>query len=185
MNQREKRLLLITLVILVIGGVFWYTGQEDLETTDVGEAANFDDAQMEFEKIMNVLDREEEINRGFEEIDDGLRDTIGDSSHRAIFQNELYGLLTTQLKVPTPKMTKARGLAIDNVSDYYFVELEFSASGSRQEMTKLITELESRGLIVNSCEMTRRKSDEVDLTVVVARLFKHNDQSRAYMERIN
>lgn len=190
-RQREKTLMIVTAVIVVLGLGFSFM-PEDLEFSlpmfgaRIETAGSLGEARKTFRTYRGWIQRGERIEADFRRIRFASPPESPGRRPQDEFARELYDLLTRTLNVPTPDIGTAAFTRIPDVDEYYFVELEVSVEGSYDQLTDLLTQIDRRGLLIREfiMQQSRRGTDDrLSLDFVVARLVKHDEDSRRYLKK--
>ncbi len=186
MNKRERTLLIVTVVVLVIGGVLYFMPENLLQTLR-GGGGDLASAQKTFQNHLKTLKQGREIRAKYKRIEVGQSKPKPGQTPSEQFSNELYQLLTERFRIAGPNIEKARRETIEDVDDYYFVEIPIQVNGTRRDMVQLLINLEDIGVLIKTYELGkvsgRRGGNQVSLDVEVARLVKHDEESRELFRR--
>ncbi len=183
MNPRERMLLIITVV--VVGGLMAFhflSGTIEEQLASTGGSGELTEARDELQSYIDTLRDSARIKHQYEQLPMAAEGT-GDATAEEIFNLDLVNLLNNKFNIPSPRLTAPKADLVPNVEDYYFISITVSAlSGTPEQMIDLLREIERMGLIITSFKLDRgaqlRHADEVSLEFDVARLVRHDEQSR-------
>jgi hypothetical protein len=189
MKKSERNLTIITVTIVVLALLYNFVladlftgGDGGAETSATVDLA---DEQTRFERYASTLRDGPAIRQRYQAIA-SLESGEGDARTPAeSFGNELYTLLTRRLNIASPRIEPPNYSVIEDVDDYYFVEIEVGVGGTYDQLVQLLLDMEQLGLLIKTFrfEMAGRGANgEVSLNVTVARLVKHDDYSRRRLQ---
>ena len=179
MAPRERNLAIATIAIVVLALGYHFVLGPMLEGGGLGLGGGT--TRGEFKGALATLEEGETILNDYRAIAFGVK--AGQDGRRPAesFSNELYNLLTQRLGIRSPRIEPPDYSIIEDVDEYYFVEIEVVVRGTYAEMTRLLRELEGLGLLIKHFRFEsggRRRREEMTLNVTVARLVKHDRLSR-------
>ena len=186
MNKRERNLVIITLLVVGILLSYQFYFADKLETGDTAAAVgNLDEARSTFTDFAGTFAKGRQIRREYARIDIGIPERTGTKQPTATFSDELYKMLTTQFSVDAPRMGTPKRVAIKDVDDYYFIEIDVTITDTLDNLIKLLRELDGGGLLIKSFTLDKRSrgQDLAQLDMTVARLVKHDEESRKILSR--
>ncbi|HOE97416.1 MAG TPA: hypothetical protein PLS90_01025 [Candidatus Sumerlaeota bacterium] len=188
MNRRERILLIVTVLIVAPLLIYHFFLADWLEGMAGQAGGDLSVERARFASNIATLADRRQIETAYSRIDFSQSQPLPGQNATEHFLNELYGLLTEEFQIMNPRIEKARPQAIPDVPEYYFVELEVTVEGSPEEMLRLLVNMENRGVLIKSLTIDTRsgggfgRDDElVNLTVEVARLVKHTEESMKMM----
>lgn len=186
MQKREKILLFATVLVVVLGLALRFSPDE-WSLGGMMAAGDLGDTRETFRRYARTLEESEQIRRDYQEIDVNIPERVGGKSPGNTFMDELNNLLTRQFGVPNPEINPYKIVDIDDVEDYYFVEVQIALSGSPDQMIRLLERLEENRLLIREFSLIsegRRTGDRATLNVTVARLVKHDEESLRRRDRL-
>ena len=190
MNKRERILLITTVIIVGVGGILYFLPEDLLKSLRGGNGGgDLNTVRQTFTNYGTILKRAPKIRDEYQEI------AFGQSSNPEAgqtpseeFSNELYNLLTERFGIAGPDIDKARLSSIEDVPEYYFVEIPLHVKGELPDMIRLLINMEGIGVLIKSFDLaqapSRQEEIQVNLDVEVARLIKHDEQSRELFKRL-
>jgi len=190
MKPREKILLAATvLVCLVVLYAFFPADLFEGATAASGDSASLSAAQKTFQDNFTALQDPDQIRAKYQAIAFNLPEQEAGKDPGGTFQNQLFKLLVDRLGVKNPRVSSPTLSRIPSVDDYYFVDIEVQTSGTHAELMKLMQDMESLGLLIKSFKFQQGSGygiqrDQINLTVKVARLVKHDAASHKLMDRM-
>lgn len=186
MNRREKILAVATGVVVTLLLAYQFGLGPYLESREGAGLSLGGDVAEARETLVDytrTLQNWEKIERDYQQIAMASHQGEQNLSAAEQFNRDLFTLLTSRLNVVNPNISAAGFEPIPNVDDYYFVVIAVSnLSGSPDQMINLLREMENLGLIIKGYTLDRANArggeDLVTLNFEVARLVKHDEQSR-------
>jgi acetolactate synthase regulatory subunit len=181
--KKSEIILLVATVIVMGGGLYLtLTPEETAESAVTAvSAGDLQAAREKFHKNLKLMKDGAGINEEFKRFAVSMEDTktAGDPGMAATTQ--LFNVLHDQLGIQQPVISISREELIQNVEEYYFINIKIQVGGTEAEMKKLLRNMEQLGFLIKSFKMSLRshgQDDQVDMDVTVSRLIKHDDYSR-------
>jgi hypothetical protein len=191
MNQREKTILIATIVVMVgsLAFTFLPSGSNETDTPTVTQSAgDVAAARRTFMKNIATLQDGAKINDKYKSIDAAVAEQVKFGRPEQVLANNLYDLLTQRLQVPNPRIGTGQLVEIPSVNDYCFIDISVDISGNYRDIINLLSEMDRIGLLIKTFKIVQRnrnQADTVDLNLTVSRLVKVDEKIRKRLEAAN
>lgn len=172
MSQREKIILIITIVVVVFAGGLYLVPEEVLDRLR-GDGSEVSIALDQFNRNMELVETGPAIREAYRRVETQLPEVLPNSTPEATFTNEVARKLQ-DLGWDRPTVLPAKPALIEGVDDYYYIDLEVRLSGTHLKTIEVMLDFMRTGLLIRGFQMTKKNMDQdvVDLTVVLSRLAK-------------
>lgn len=185
MNQRERIILIITVVVVALTLGFNFMG-DSLPSFGGGAGGDLEREQRRFRDNVKLLQQGDEIRSNYKAIEVGLKEGSANQRPERAFTDELYKLLTERLGAPNPRIETASFTAIPNVDDYCYVDVPLQIQGTYEQIMQLLREMDQIGLLIKQLKIgqrNRNQNEVVDLNLTVARLVKTDRRIQSILTR--
>jgi hypothetical protein len=179
-KKRERILLIIVLISGALGLFYRFYLADALEASASGGTLSVE--QRVFRDNVKMLKDKAFIEGNYRRFDIGLPERVNNQKPDKTFVNELDKMLKQQLGIPAPKIGIPKNNWIENVDDYYFIDVNVDVDGAPEEMVTLLQNMEKHGLLIKDFTLTKTR-EGAHLKVGVSRLVKHDDESRRKVKK--
>lgn len=196
MNKRERNLLTLTLIIIVLGvGSYFVLGDTESLSFDFASSGELESVRQKYEEYIQIKKDEADINSEFQSIGFDMPEKNPGQSSGETFSNQVNNLLVEHLNGRAPQMGKPAYSEIPNVSEYCFVDITADIDGTLTEMLSLLKLMDSRGLLIKSFRLDQKgggysmgtgdgeERQNVSLHVIVSRLVKQDEETQQWIKR--
>lgn len=180
MNPREKKILVLTIVLLVVFVAYrMMGGQEGFSLASLGGGGRVVEARVAFLEAFEILRKGPAIDGAFARVDTKLPKAIPGRTPELTFSDEVTRILVGR-NWQTPKVKPPKTSEIKDVEDYYYIDLEISVTGPLEKLVDLMVFFQEQNILVKNfkLEKPRVDSDQVNLDVTVSRLARADPEER-------
>ncbi len=180
MSQRERIILIVTIVVLVLG-VGFRIMPENILSFGGGQVSG---AREVFEENLKLIQRGPAIREAYRRVNTQLPEQLPDTTPEATFSNEVARRLQ-QKGWERPLVKPAKPTEIKEVEDYYYIDLDISLEGTLEKALDVLKDFQKMGLLIKAFQIEKRNmdADEVALTVTVSRLAKMDEEELRRLKR--
>ena len=181
MKRREQFLAIITVVALI--GAVAYRMMPTGGGLSALTSGDLDSSRTTFQEFHRLLEDGPEIRERFERVAARFPERHPNRTPRATFTDELTALLKEK-GWPNPTLSPAREIEIDDVDDFYYIDLDVQVAGPFAKMINLLITFQQTGLLIKSFDFQiqridlDRDRDMVQMDVTVSRLAKWDEDEK-------
>lgn len=184
MNPRERNLLIVTVLVLILGGGYYFM-PEDISLGGDAGVGNAAAESRRFDEYREWLERGPSVEREYRRIDAIFPQQVGTQTAESTFSNELFELIKAQ-GWDKPTIKPARREIVEDVEDYYYIDLDVaSLIGPAQKIIDVMVEFRRNGLLIKHFKMRKANPDRdlITLNVTVSRLARFTAEEKKRMKK--
>ena len=183
MSGRERTLVILTAAVVIIAAAVLLV-PEDFSLGGGLAGGQLDQERSIFRQSLEQLQQGPELRRAYRRVEAQFPERIGNRSPDATFTDELTRMLKEKGE-RTPRVKPATRTYIDDVEDYYYIDLELEITGTVQKMVDLLIDFQRTGLLIKTFDLDKRTPDrtEIVLKVTVSRLARMDEEEQRRRNR--
>jgi hypothetical protein len=142
----------------------------------MGRGGEASAARQTFQEYFARIQYGPAIREAYDRVNTRLPERLPNSTPEATFSNEVVRLLQSR-GWDRPIVKPARPSLIEDVNDYYYIDLEVRLRGGLQNIISVMLDFQKAGLLIKTFEIQKRDmdKDQLDLMVTLSRLARMDE----------